>query len=317
MTFSSYTLATRNFVEEEGVSGRTVSSAILVLVLGNMMATLCDVLIKFAQADDAVFQFTFYRVLFMCILLAPVVLWRGVKHPFAGLKLHLIRGNLWVLTSVLLIISLSQLPLATANAIFYTAPIFIVLLAVLFYKERLTRTVVIAVVSGFLGVIVILKPSYIGWGMLSALGFAFVLAVNSLLVRKLPVGQSALYGLLVAQTCALPLAGALAFWEGGGLSWQQLSFAFGSSVCSVLYSLGCLVGYRYVASSQVSSAEYSGLLFAIVSGWLFFGESVDMSLIIGTALIVLPLFYISRKDILAQRDKRRNSESSKNVAAEI
>lgn len=289
------------------MSGRTVSSAILVLVLGNMMATLCDVLIKFAQADAVVFQFTFFRVLFMCLVLFPFVLLKRVEKPFEGLKLHIVRGNLWVLTSILLVISLSQLPLATANAIFYTAPIFIILLAVIFYKEKLTPQVMLAAVSGFLGVLVILKPSYIGWGMISALAFAFILAVNSLLVRKLPTGQGALHGLLVAQLCALPLAGALALWEGGSLSWSQVGFAFGSSICSVLYSLGCLVGYRYVASSQVSSAEYSGLLFAMVAGWLFFAEVIDLSLLLGAGLIIAPLLYISRKDLLAAKRQRKQS----------
>lgn len=288
------------------MSGRTVSSAILVLILGNLMATLCDVLIKLADAQASVFQFTFIRVAFMCLILAPFVLLKRDKRPFAGLKLHILRGNLWILTSILLVISLSQLPLATANAIFYTAPILIILLAVLFYKERLTKTVAFAAISGFFGVIVILKPSYIGWGMLSALAFAFVLAVNSLLVRKLPSGQSAIHGLFVAQFCALPLSAALAYWEGGALSIEQVSFAFGSAMCSVFYSLACLVGYRYVASSQVSSAEYSGLIFAMVAGWLVFDEWVDMSLLFGMALIILPLAYMSRQDLLKEKALKRN-----------
>ncbi|MBM6551682.1 DMT family transporter [Marinomonas ostreistagni] len=287
------------------MSGRTVSSAILVLVLGNLMATLCDVLIKFAQADAAVFQFTFFRVLFMCLVLAPFVLSQRVEQPFAGLRLHLVRGNLWVLTSILLVISLAQLPLATANAIFYTAPIFIILLAVVFYKEKLTAPVLLAAISGFLGVLVILKPSYLGWGMVSALAFALALAVNSLLVRKLPAGQSAMHGLLIAQVCALPLAAGLAIWEGGSLSWAQIGFAFGSSICSVLYSLGCLIGYRYVASSQVSSAEYSGLLFAMFAGWFFFTETIDLSLLLGAALIITPLLLLSRKDIALARQRKR------------
>lgn len=287
------------------VSGKTISSAILVLVLGNLMATVCDVLVKLADASDAVFQFTFYRVLFMCLVITPFVIRKQVARPLAGLGLHFIRGNLWVLTSVLLVISLSQLPLATANAVFYTAPIFIILLAAIFYREKISKTVVFAAVSGFLGVLVILKPSYIGWGMLSALGFAFVLAVNSLLVRKLPSDQGAMHGLMIAQLCALPLSGALAIWEGGHLSWEQLVLAFCASICSVMYSLGCLVGYRYVASSQVSSAEYSGLLFAIIAGWVMFAESIDASLILGAALIILPLIYISRRDMAAEKAKKR------------
>lgn len=297
------------------MSGRTVSSAIVVLVLGNLMATLCDVLIKFAEADTAVFQFTFFRVLFMCLVLLPFVLYQRVAKPFEGLGLHIVRGNLWILTSVLLVISLSQLPLATANAIFYTCPIFIILLAVVFYREKLTLQVALAGVLGFVGVLVILKPSYIGWGMISALAFAFVLAVNSLLVRKLPSGQGAMHGLLVAQCCALPLSAGLAIWEGGDLSLHQVGFAFGSSICSVLYSLGCLIGYRYVASSQVSSAEYSGLLFAMFAGWLLFAETVDISLLLGAALIILPLFYISRKDILAARTRKR--QRALNTATEM
>jgi drug/metabolite transporter (DMT)-like permease len=287
------------------MSGRTVSSAILVLVLGNLMATICDVLVKLASANDSVFQFTFYRVLFMCVVLAPFVVFKKTEQPLAGLKLHVLRGNLWILSSVLLVVSLSQLPLSTANAIFYITPIFIILLAVIFYRERLTKSVMFAAISGFLGVLVILKPSYIGWGMLSALGFALVLAINSLLVRKLPQGQGAMHGLFIAQVCALPVAGGLAIWEGSSLSWEQLGLAFSASICSVLYSLGCLVGYRYVASSQVSSAEYSGLLFAILAGFVMFGESVDVSLLLGAALIVVPLVYIGRKDILAERAKRR------------
>ncbi|CUB04426.1 DMT family transporter [Marinomonas fungiae] len=298
------------------MSGRSVSSAILVLVLGNLMATICDVLIKLANANEAVFQFTFYRVLFMCLVLAPFVLLKRTKNPFEGLKLHILRGNLWVLTSVLLVISLSQLPLATANAIFYTAPIFIILLAVVFFRERLSKTVMFAAISGFLGVLVILKPSYIGWGMVSALGFSFVLAVNSLLVRKMPQNQGAIHGLFIAQMCALPVASGLAIWEGGSLSWEQLGLALGSSVCSILYSLGCLVGYRYVASSQVSSAEYSGLLFAILAGFVVFAESIDMSLLLGAALIVMPLLYIGRKDILAERAKRRENMQA-DVIAEV
>ncbi|MBJ7549928.1 DMT family transporter [Marinomonas ostreistagni] len=292
------------------MSGKTISSAILVLVLGNLMATVCDVLVKLANAGDAVFQFTFYRVLFMCVVLAPLVLRKRVSRPLQGIGLHFVRGNLWVLTSVLLVISLSHLPLATANAVFYTAPIFIILLALIFYREKVSKTVVFAAISGFAGVLVILKPSYIGWGMLSALGFALVLAINSLLIRKLPSGQSAMHGLLVAQVCALPVAAILALYEGSILSLYQLLLAFGASICSVLYSLACLVGYRYVASSQVSSAEYSGLLFAIIAGWAMFGEAIDWSLLLGAALIVVPLIYVSRRDITVEKAKRLSQSAT-------
>jgi drug/metabolite transporter (DMT)-like permease len=158
-----------------------------------------------------------------------------------------------------------------------------------------------AAVSGFAGILVILKPEYLGWPMVSAVGFAFFLAVNSLLVRKLPKHQGALHGLFLSQMCALPLAGALAYSEVGVLTLDQVMLGFGSAICSVFYSLGCVIGYRYVASSQVSSAEYSGLLFAMLAGWALFEETPDWSLLLGAVLIIGPLVYMAQRDRKARQ----------------
>ena len=86
------------------MSGRTVSSAIFVLVLGSFFATLCDTFIKMAGSDVAIFQFTFLRAVFMCLILCPIVVFRfrhyAKSTAFLGLKLHFIRGNMWVLAAV-------------------------------------------------------------------------------------------------------------------------------------------------------------------------------------------------------------------------
>jgi drug/metabolite transporter (DMT)-like permease len=301
------------------VSGRTVSSAIFVLVLGSFFATLCDTFIKMAGADVAIFQFTFLRAVFMCLILCPIVAFRFRRYSkssaFLGMKLHFIRGNMWVLAAVLLVLSLAELSLATANAVFYTAPIFIMLLGAFFYKERLTMDVVCAAVLGFIGILVILRPTEISSGMISAILFAVVLATNSLLIKRLPQNQDMLYGLLITQLFALPLAGGLALWEGAAFQVEVLMYSALSSVCSILYSVSCLVGYRYVASSQVTSAEYSGLIFAFLLGWWIFGEAPDLGVFVGSLFVIMPLLYLSHRDIKRLRKEQLLSNTRSNLGA--
>ncbi|NLQ16812.1 DMT family transporter [Marinomonas sp. M1K-6] len=301
------------------MSGRTVSSAILILVLGSFFATLCDVFIKMAGADVAIFQFTFLRAMFMCLILCPIAVTRYLRSARTsatlGLKLHFVRGNLWVLAAVLLVVSLAELSLATANAVFYTAPIFIMLFGAFFYKERLTLEVVLAALLGFAGILIILRPTEVTFSMISAVLFAVVLAVNSLLIKKLPQEQSMLYGLFMTQLFALPLSGVLAFWEGGVFEVEVLIYAALSSICSILYSVSCLVGYRYVASSQVTSAEYSGLIFAFLMGWWVFGDTPDLGVFIGSFFVIVPLLYLSHRDIRRLRKEQLLSNTRSNLGA--
>ncbi|PYF83572.1 EamA domain-containing membrane protein RarD [Marinomonas alcarazii] len=301
------------------MSGRTVSSAILILVLGSFFATLCDVFIKMAGVDVAIFQFTFFRAVFMCLILFPIAVMKYLSSPKAvatlGLKLHVIRGNLWVLGSVLLVISLSELSLATANAVFYVAPIFIMLFGAFFYKERLSVDVVLAVILGFIGILVILRPTEVTLAMISAILFAVVLAVNSLLIKKIPQEQSMFYGLFVTQLFALPMVSGLAIWEGEKFEFEVLIYAALSSVCSILYSVSCLVGYRYVASSKVTSAEYSGLIFAFLLGWWIFGDTPDLGVFVGSVFVITPLLYLSHRDIRRLRKEQLLSNTRSNLGA--
>ena len=301
------------------MSGRTVSSAILILVIGSFFATLCDVFIKMADVDVAIFQFTFFRAVFMCLILFPIAIHRYLNSDrltaTLGLKLHFIRGNMWVLAGVLLTISLAELPLATANAVFYTAPIFIMLFGAFFYKERLSMDVVLAAILGFIGILVILRPTEITFSMISAILFAIVLAANSLLIKKLPQEQSMLYGLFVTQIFALPMVTILAIWEGEVFDIGNVIFGALSSVCSILYSVSCLVGYRYVASSKVTSAEYSGLIFAFLLGWWIFGETPDLGVFIGSLFVILPLLYLSHRDIRRLKKEQLLSNTRSNLGA--
>lgn len=283
------------------MSGKTINSAILLLIIGNAMAIVSDVFIKLMEPQAPVFQFAFLRNLITVLLLVPLLKRSEYGRLFEGIVVHAIRSHILLAGLLCMVIALTTLPLATANAVFYAAPVILMVLSVLVFGERLSPLSILAVISGFAGVLVILRPTALDLSALSALGTAFCLAVAALMVRKLPAGQSTLHKLFLNSLLAVPASLALALWEGAPWRWEIIASAVGSAVFILGYNASVLMGYKHVDASQVTSAEYTGLIWAIAVGWLAFGEVPDLWFVTGSLMIIVPLMMIG----LNQRRKRR------------
>lgn len=283
------------------MSGRTVNSAIALLVIGNFLAIISDSIIKWQGGDVALYQFVFLRVLCTLALLLPFAGLVDQRRLLAGSRWHLLRAHVGLAGMLCMVVALNTLPLATANAIFYAAPVLVMLLGVWWLGERLNGLNLIAVVSGFLGIVVILRPQALTLASLSALGLAVALAVNAILVRKLPRSQSMVHALLLTHVYVLPGALALALWEAEAFDPGLLSAAFGSSLFILGYNATVILAYRHVEAGRVTSAEYTGLIWAMLLGWWWFGELPDVWFYLGASMIVLPLLAISLRERHHQR----------------
>lgn len=286
------------------MSGKTVNSAILLLILGNGMAIISDMIVKLQGADVAVFQFVAFRFAITILLLLPFFKMIDRERFWEGARWQLVRAIIGYGGICCMVVSLNSLPLATANAIYYTAPILVMILAVLIYKETLTLPSIVAVISGFGGIVAILRPIEISWQASSAFGVSLALAFGIILLRKLPKGQSTVHTLLISQILMLPIAIALAIWENAPFNVEYLYYALGSSVFILFYNASVIMAYRWVEANQVTSAEYTGMVWAIIMGWIFFAEKPDIWLLLGGSMIVLPLVWIAmheRKKKLAMK----------------
>lgn len=271
------------------MSGKTVNSAILLLIIGNAMGIGSDVIIKLMDPGAPIFQFTFLRTLLTLILLIPLVRQIDTSQPFEGLGIHALRAHIHLIGVLCMVVALTTLPLATANALFFAAPVIVMLLSVLLFRERLTPLSVLAVVSGFAGVIVILRPVELGLGAFSALGAAAALGTSAVLVRKLPKGQSTVHKLFLNYGLMVPATLLLALLENAPWTLNLVTYALGSSVFILGYNVAILMAYKHVDAGQVTSAEYTGLLWAIVVGWVWFHEVPDLWFVAGSTMIIAPL----------------------------
>ncbi|MGR5068266.1 DMT family transporter [Vibrio alfacsensis] len=293
----------------------SVGVAMLLLIVGNLVAVLSDALIKSIGNEVPVFQFVFYRQLSAVMMLLPVYLLTKQAPLMEGFKWHAVRAHIWLSGAIFMVLAISSMPLATANAIFYTAPLIMLPLAAIFFGEKLSAQSIAAAVMGFAGVIVIIRPDQIDWAALSALVVAVTLAINNLLIRKLPQNQSVPHTLLMTNLAGIPVSLLLVFIEGETWDWHSFPVAAGSSLFIMIYAATCVLAYRSIDSNKVASAEYSGLIGAVIVGLIWFGEVPDAFMAISTVMIVVPLIWLSKRERRKQKQTAKLAEEQQHHQA--
>ena len=212
---------------------------------------------------------------------------RAVLHP-----LVIVRNLAEMSGSAGFITALTLMPLGTASALHQTMPLAMTLGAAVFLGEKVGWRRWAAVAAGFLGVLVILRPT--GDGLSAAAAAASMTAVFSLAVRDLATRKVA----GAVSSLSLALWGSVSFIPSGlilmlvtgsdwvvpqGLDWVLLAGVAGMGVTG--YWL-MVVATRVGEVSAIMPYRYSRLVFAMVLGWLAFREMPDTWMLAGSALIV-------------------------------
>lgn len=272
----------------------SVAAGMIYLVLGNLVAVFSDALVKVLEPDQPIFQFVFFRQLSAALLLAPWLLWSCRRHPPVALKWHLLRAHIWAVGVCLMVVALTQLPLATANAIFYVSPLLTLPLAAWLLGEKIHSHIWLLGGLGLLGVLLVLNPGDFHLAGLGALLTAFTLALFNITGRKLPAGMSVVAALFWANLMAMPLTAGLAIGHWQSLDWRLLALIGGSGLMQLLYHASCFYAYRQVEASRIAATEYSGLMFVMLLGVWLFAEIPSWNLWLGVALILLAIHWQRR-----------------------
>ncbi len=266
--------------------------AIVALVVGNFFATLVDVLVKLLAADVSVYQYIFLRQAAVFVLLFPF--WRRLsrdRRQPGKIKVHLFRAVLTNIGGPSAVIALTLLPLATANVVFYAAPLLALIIASTLFNEVLKSHRLIVTLLGFFGVTIALRPEYFGLGSLMALVTAFAVAFYNLSVKWLPADSPPLNTVFWSNLFTLPICGLLAAFHWQTIDTEILLLAGGSCVCLVIYQGCCAFAFQRAQAGAISVAEYSGLVFAALLGWLWFAETLDIWTLFGICLIIFPILW--------------------------
>ncbi|MDY8108509.1 DMT family transporter [Fulvimarina sp. 2208YS6-2-32] len=252
------------------------------------------------------------RLVQQALWMVPFLLWRrgvgGFRTPQLGL--NLLRGALLGVGGILFFAALGFMPLADAVAIFMIAPMLQVLLAVPILKEPIGWKRILAILIGLVGALVIVRPSYAIFGLASLLPLAtaFLVSLYIILSRFASRGTDPLAmmfhaGTGGAVTVAVIMVLAMPFDIGIlAFSWPSEGRAFwlvlGVGVVGTLAHLLTLEAYARAPAAVLAPFNYAELIFAIIAGYLFFGDLPDRIRWIGMVIVIvsgLVLYWLERR----------------------
>jgi drug/metabolite transporter (DMT)-like permease len=267
--------------------------------IGLMLAAVCmfslgDALGKFIVATYSVGQLMLLRAASSLVLLAPLM-WRHrgqfrrIERPW----LQLLRVVLSTLEIAAFFLSAAYLPLADVVTYYLATPIFVTALSALVLHERVGWRRWSAVLTGFCGVVIALQPSVqtVTWPAMIALGGSLAFAVTMLITRSvratpdivLSAAQFAgtlVFGIVVAPFGWItPTSGSLGFFVASGAI----------SVCALLCVNRSL---KLAPASTVVPYQYSMIVWAVMFGYVVFGDVPSIATIAGAAIIVGAGLYI-------------------------
>jgi len=262
------------------------------LVAGALFA-LMGILAKMLGDQFTSAELAMYRSLIGLLTIGAFLLWRRetIRTPF--LRGHFWRGTTGTISLVASFYAMTHLPLALALTLNYTSPIWLTLLSALLLKERFNARVIFAIVLGFAGVAMLMRPAFAAdQAVAGFIGLAsgFFAAFAYLNVKKLgeagePAWRVVFYFALVGtfgSALMQPLAGPFHPVHGGNI-WLLI----GIGLSATLAQLAMTRAYHSGSTVVVGAFAYSTVIFAAIAGVVFFDEQLSPLAWIGILVIII------------------------------
>lgn len=275
------------------------------MIASGAAATVMTVAVRYASQDLDTRMIAFLRT----ALGAPFILawhflpsiWGGASEAlrFSMPGLHLLRGTLTAVAFNFGFYAISVLPMTTATILFFLAPIFATALAVPILAERVGPRRAAAVLAGFAGAFIILRPGWIDleWGMVAAVLGAACFSVSLLLSKIIAPVDGAksvvLSSTVVAAVLTLPIA--VPVWQAPPtlMVWLWLGVLI---IASTARMYADVRGYAVGDAGFIAPFTYFRLFFIAAAGWLLFSETPDVWTVAGGAVIIGATLYIARRE---------------------
>lgn len=274
------------------------------MVVSSLVFAVMATGIKLLGRDLPVVEILLFRQLFVLVVLLP-----GIIRGFPGV-LHTTRRSLHFTRSLLAFVAMTagftalvHLPLAEATAISFARTLFTTMLAVVFLHEVVGWRRWSATLVGFLGVLVIVRPSpehFNEYALLALLSASFVAALQIALRTLARTERPITIMTYQNVTLSVLLAGPAAyFWVMP--TWEQVAFlaAVGGLMSIVQWTM--IKAYGSGEASAIAPMEYGRIVFATIAGILVFAEVPTVYTAVGTALIIGSTLYTMRRNAAKQQ----------------
>jgi drug/metabolite transporter (DMT)-like permease len=276
-----------------------LSGAVQVVLAGILFA-LMGAGVKLLSPTQPNSVIVFFRNAFALLVFVPWVIHRGIGSLRTGVpQFHLLRGLAGLSAMYCFFFAIGRLELAGAVLLNYTLPLFMPLIAWVWLKEPLTRTIGLAVGLGFLGVLLVVKPGTDLFQPAALVGLcAGVLgALAQVTIRRLTRTEPVLlivfyFSLITTIVSAVPVP-----WSELHLGRTELMILAVVGLLAAAAQILLTRGYASAPAASVGPFIYSSVVFAGILDWLFWNHVPGLYSLLGTLLICLGGILVMRASL--------------------
>jgi drug/metabolite transporter (DMT)-like permease len=281
----------QNFQTTLSPEMQNVPNGVLLALIAYASYSCSDAVVKSLGGQFTVFEIGFFSTLFAgCFLLFSRPAderWRDFWRTTRPWAVQ-IRAWAGIASGVLSVYAFTTIPLAEVYALIFLAPLFVTILSTMVLKEKVGPWRWLAVVAGFVGVMLVVRPGFreLHLGHLAAFTIAFLAATNVILMRSLAQQEkrTTMLGVLIGYGLLFNGIGAAAtsftLPNAVQLLWLGLAgmFTAGGQLLQLL-------AMKYAPANRVAPTHYSQIVWAVILGALFFREYPDVLSLVGLAIV--------------------------------
>lgn len=279
---------------------------ILAMTAANLSFLLNDTQVKVVGETLPLGEMVFIRGLFASILIGALAVYFGL-HRYIGLLLH--KTVIWrtigeMGATILFLTALLHMPIADITAVLQVIPLAITAAGAIFLAEAVGWRRWTAIAVGFAGVLIVLRPGGEGFNLygLLALGAMLFVTMRDMVTRVMPAATPTfLVGAFTSVAMTVLGAG-----MGVAESWAMptafdLLLMFGAAAFIAVGYLTAIVAMRHGDVAVVAPFRYSVIVWAIIVGYLVFGDVPDLPTLAGTAIIIVTGIYTLYRELALAR----------------
>jgi len=272
------------------------------MLIGVASFSLMDACLKLLSNDYPPMQVAALRGLAALPIVSAWVLYAGGVQQLVRVRwpLHLIRGVLSVFMMATFVFALQELSLAKTYALFFVAPLLIAIFSIFLLGERIHRAQWLAIVIGFAGVLIVLRPDTdtdtgFGWaGTVAVLITAVCYSLSSVLVKIIGRTDST-PAMVFWMTCMLAIgATTLAFPKWRPILSEHYLFIGGIAITGAIGQWGITEAFKRAPAASVAPLEYSGLAWVMIIDLVVWSVVPSWHTLAGAAVIIGSGLYLLR-----------------------
>ena len=278
--------------------------AIIFNLLAWVMLPVMDGFAKYLSSDMPVLQITWARYFFTVVFTLPVMMlfFRNKLVWTDKPKLQIIRGLVLLAANICFFYAISVISLAKALTLAFVAPLIVTAFSPIFLGERVGVRRWTAVIIGFIGSLVVIRPGFveINLASLSALCTGIMYGFYLIITRKLSTSDNSLLTLLLTGTVGLVVISLTMPFIWMNPSPLQWSLMAGIGLFACIGHLFLILSLKYADASKLAPFSYFEIITNIIIGYYFFNDFPDNWTFLGLFIIILSGIYISRREIITK-----------------